>query len=77
MRSHYSKPAHLNGPAHLHLNSPLVFSIEKRYSSLLGMGFLLQKISFKVKVNAENLQYCHIKTYRFLEEPILLLLAFK
>ena len=41
------------------------------------MDFLLQKISFKVKVNAENLQYCHIKTYLFLEEPILLLLAFK
>ena len=41
------------------------------------MDFLLQKISFKVKVNAANLQYCHIKTYLFLEEPILLLLAFK
>ena len=71
--------------------SILVASTKKRYSSFLKEDFVFQKICFQVKVlkTFETFSDCHIKTslsngglfrnpqHRFLEEPMLFLLALK
>ena len=60
--------------------SILVVSAKKRYSSFLKKLFVFQKICFKVKVLipiSETEGYFENPKKRFLEEPILFLLALK